>query len=538
MRVIVLENGSMISDITCDREAVYVGSGDTCTIPLKDSRIGDRQVVIYPDADRGWVIEQLLSENPVQINGATITSRQELKTGDEIAIRDFVLRVFPEHAGQAVATPEISTSVNQLARFASFQLPPGTLVKKLDEPLTLLPAHLHRIGKLNLQLAQCTAVEPFMNIALQALLESFAAHKAWIGVRRVNYGSMDYVEGRLLTGKPTDLPDIGSKIQPRVADRAQFIQIHRVSQEDHTAVMAGPLAGPDGTLGMLYVDSGDTGRKFDLSDLDFFIGFSNLFAVQLDAILKENARNRDAMIDGQVSVVHEIQARLTPRKLPQWDGLQFGAFREPGRAHSGDVYDVVKLNNGMAAFMVAHTSATGAMPSMLIAQVQAAFRAAAMHQDAPHLFMQCMNWLLFDGQRDHPLDCIMAVADPNTGELRYCIAGELGAYIIGHRGDERPLMQPDASPSLGLAKTAPYQSRPEQLEPGESLVVFTPGVTTAKSRGDEPFGHERFVDILCDGFGQLASSMLKEMLTDLRSFTEGGSQPSDVTVLLMHRVAR
>ncbi len=65
---------------------------------------------------------------------------------------------------------------------------------------------------------------------------------------------------------------------------------------------------------------------------------------------------------------------------------------------------------------------------------------------------------------------------------------------------------------------------------------YTPGVTTAKNRRDETFGEGRYVNILCDGFRQLASSMLKEMLNDLRNFTEGGSQPDDITVLLAHRV--
>ena len=67
-------------------------------------------------------------------------------------------------------------------------------------------------------------------------------------------------------------------------------------------------------------------------------------------------------------------------------------------------------------------------------------------------------------------------------------------------------------------------------------MLFTPGVTTAKNRQGETFGEERFINILCDGFGQLASAMLKEMLTDLRNFTEGGQQPDDITVILAHRV--
>ncbi len=176
------------------------------------------------------------------------------------------------------------------------------------------------------------------------------------------------------------------------------------------------------------------------------------------------------------------------------------------------------------------------MPSMLISQLQAGFRSAAMHIDAPHIFMRCMKRLLYDGAKDHPLECFVGIIDPDTGEIRYAIAGTPGVYIIGQRGDERSLRPDQPAPSLGLVKAAVFPSTPEQLGHDETLVVFTPGVTTAKNRDGETFGEERFVNILCDGFGQLASSMLKELLTDLRNFTEGGSQPNDVTVLLTHRL--
>jgi hypothetical protein len=375
-----------------------------------------------------------------------------------------------------------------------------------------------------------------MDAALQALLETFAAQRVWMGVRRVNYGPMDYVEGRLLTGQTADLPEMGKSLRPRVLDRGQFVLIPRISPDERVSVLAGPLPGPDGSLGMAYIDTGDSQRIYDANDLDYFVPMLNFIAIHLHAIFEQLARNRAATVDGEVSVAHAIQSRITPRKLPQWETLQFGAFREPGREHTGDIYDVVRLSNKMAAFMVAHTSAPGPMPSMLIAQAQATFRSACMHLDAPHTFMRSLNFLLYDGQQDHPLDGFMGVIEPTTGKVRYAIAGRTGAYIIGQRGEERRLGPAEPNPSLGLSKSTAFALLPEQLEPGETLVLYTPGVTTAKNRHDEIFGEERFINLLCDGFGQLASNMLKEMLNGLRSFTEGGVQPNDITVLLAHRV--
>jgi phosphoserine phosphatase RsbU/P len=159
-----------------------------------------------------------------------------------------------------------------------------------------------------------------------------------------------------------------------------------------------------------------------------------------------------------------------------------------------------------------------------------------MHQDSPHVFLRSLNWLLYDGQEDHPLSCFAGIINPQTGELRYAMAGKTGAYVIGQRGEERRLGTPEPTPALGASRSTVYPLLSEQIEPKETIVLFTPGVTTAKNRQEETFGEGRFVNILCDGFGQLASAMLKEMLSDLRNFTAGGSQPDDITVLLAHRV--
>lgn len=540
MRLIITENGAMLSEVTIGREAVFVGSSPSCKVHLPDSRIAHQQIVVFPSGDGDWILEQLHPENPVHVNGMTVTQRTQLRLGDEISVREFMIRAYPateEASSAAGAAPEIGTSVAQLEKFAASRLPAGSIIKKPEEPLAIQSAQIQRIGRTNLLLARTDVPEQVMNVALQTLLETFSAQRAWIGIRRVNYGAMEYTEGRFINGKAADLTEIGDNLKPRVLDRNQFILVPRVSADDRTSILAGPLIGPDSTLGMIYIDGGpDTGKRFEIADLDYFMVVANLFAVQLDAVFKQIAKQRQAMVDGEVSVAHEIQARLTPRKLPQWPNLQFGAFREGGREHSGDIYDLLKLKNNHAAFMVAHTRVAGAVPSMLMGQAQAAFRSAVIHMDTPQVFMRCANWMFHDGQPDHPLECFVASIDPESGEMRYSVAGRLGAYIIGQRGDERSLLPAEPLPPLGMDKNASYPALTAQIEPGESLVVFTPGVTTAKNAAGEVFGEDRFVNILCDGFGQLASSMLKEMLTDLRAFTQGGSQPNDVTVLMAHRV--
>ncbi len=536
MRVVVLHAEATIAEITCDREAIYAGSQEDCRLLLDDERISPRQLVLYPAGQEGWIVEPLNADCQLQLNGQLLTEKAEINNGDELQICDYQIRVFPEETTSVNRQP-VSTSRAQLERFAQARLPAGTIVRRLNEPFTVPPAQLESLGRANVAVSGWTTIEEFLDAALQTLLGTLAAQRVWIGLRRMTYGPMEYEEGRLLTGQPTDMPKLAEELKPRVLDRGQFLLVPRISREERVAILAGPLLGPDSTLGMVWVDTGTSGRRYDQRALEHFVLLLNIFAYQLDAIFRATARNRAAMIEGQVSVAHEIQQRLTPRKLPQWENaLQFAAFREPGRERSGDIYDVVRLANDLAAFMIAHTTATGALPSMLMAQAQTAFRSGVMHQDNAAVCLRMLNWMTFDGQKDHPLSCFIGVIDPKSGLMRYSVAGDSGAYVIDQRGEERRLGALDPTPPLSMQKGTVYPLLSEELEPGDTIVLYTPGVVTASNRQEETFGEERFINILCDGFGQTPSAMLKEMLTDLRSFTEGGAQPDDITVLLGHRV--
>ncbi len=538
VRIIVLKQDAMVADLVCGREAIYLGTRETCQIQLDDDRVAAQQLVIYPDGSTGdWLVSQLDAAVDVKHNGELLIDRAPARTDDELVFLEYIVRIFPEFEPAAVDRGLVHTTKEQLEKYAATALPPLTITKKADDTLSVQRMIFTKAGRANLLVSQCTTPTEFIDVVMQALFTQFTAQRAWIGLRRVNYGPMEYVEGRFITGESAELPPIGDILQTRALDRSMFLLVPRISNELQVSVLAGPMLGPEGPLGMIYLDSGDSGRRFTIEELDEFIAITSIYGVQLHAIFQSIAKNRAALIEGSVSVTHEIQTFLTPRKLPQWEMLQFGAFREPGREHSGDIYDVVKLVNNLAAFFVAHTSQTGSLAPMLMAQAHAAFRCACMHQDNPAVYLRGLNWLVFDPGAPRTLNCFMGAVDPNSGEMRYGLAGDVGAYIIGSRGIERRLGGETAQPALGSERNIEYAVLSEQIEPGETLVLYTAGVTTARNRKEEVFGEERFLGILGDGFGQLASAMLKEMLSDLRGFTEGGKQPDDITVILAHRVA-
>ena len=125
MRLIVLQNDAMIADVICGTEAIYIGSREGSRVHLPDAQIAPQQAVVCPESDGSWQLRQLDTRLQVHVNGTVVPETARLKTGDEIRIQDYAIRVYPEYEEQPVARATMGTSRAQLERFAQASSHPG-----------------------------------------------------------------------------------------------------------------------------------------------------------------------------------------------------------------------------------------------------------------------------------------------------------------------------------------------------------------------------------------------------------------------------
>jgi len=249
MRLIVLQNEAMITDIVSEREAVYIGSREGCRVHLPEGRIAPQQAVVYPHASGGWLIEQLDTRCEIRLNGMTVALRADLKTGDEVCLQDYTIRVYPDYE-EVAPRAALGASRAALERFVQSKLPMGAILKRADEPLTVQAGQMDTLGRLGVAIGGCGTIEELMDAALSVLLSSFAAHRVWLGVRRVSYGPFEYEEGRFLTGQPADLPTVARDLKPRVLDRGQFILVLHLGDESPGDGYLAARQGEEAVLGI------------------------------------------------------------------------------------------------------------------------------------------------------------------------------------------------------------------------------------------------------------------------------------------------
>jgi serine phosphatase RsbU (regulator of sigma subunit) len=345
---------------------------------------------------------------------------------------------------------------------------------------------------------------------------------------------MEYIESRHANGKTASDPPLLPAFEYRCGDRGQYCCIVKSESPTVESAMCVPLMGGRSILGMLYVDSRIDSPPYSTEELDLFSVFATIIARQLECIVREQVRLQEAVRAGEWSFMRELQACMDPTSAPQWDGLQVAVYCRPGLEGAGDLYDIMRLPNGLASFMCARVKGSPTVAAIAMAEVRAAFRYGGLHSDPPHVVMRAANWLLHDPLRPAAMSFFGVIMNPRTGALQYASSGDMGAVLIDQRGEVRSLVQPGV-PEVGAAKDTAYVASAGRLQAGESLVMYTPGCLTITDEQGQNLSRERLEDAVGDGFGQPASTALDELLSDLKGFFKEGRQPDDITLMVLHR---
>ncbi len=537
MRVLVKEGEAVLADLSFEDEQIVIGSEPTCAIHLPDFRVSKRNAAIDRGEDNGWTIESLDYSNAISVNNHVLIERVPLQNGDEISLHGYMLKVYLDADLDRHTREDTQLNAEELAKIKQYPLPAGSIVKRGFDPVTLPMAELKRSARLGLQLSACRDIHELVDVSLRLLLEVFNARVAWIGLRLAHGGELEIQGGRLPSGNSCGETPVVELLRYRCMDRSQHICVRKVRDvEDIGSAMAVPLPTDSGTLGMIYVDRGVKARRFQIPDLDFMSVIATRIGAKLEELVAHRQQRSAAVSTTEVSVVHAIQAKLDPKAAPAFKNFQLAAYSRSGQEHPGDVYDVMRHpDTGITGFLLGHVNGTGALLALSMARLHSTFRVGFLHNDPPHALARTLNWLMYDEKDPATVDAIFLLIDRNSGQVKYCRAGKIGAFIVNVQGQPRALQGAEA-PSIGQVRSYEYVSRMEQIAPGETLALYSRGVATPSNASGDRFGEKRFIEMVCDGFCQLPSTTMEDITHELATFFADGKHPDDITIVLLHRI--
>jgi serine phosphatase RsbU (regulator of sigma subunit) len=225
-------------------------------------------------------------------------------------------------------------------------------------------------------------------------------------------------------------------------------------------------------------------------------------------------------------------ARLAPETLPAYEGFDIGWVYEPGSGMmAGDFYDVFPTGPNRLAVVIGDVAGHGMEPSITAFQVKHVLRTFLRQYRDPAQALEELNKTLSTmGRPEDMVSVCTVIFDTEANTMRHASAGHPPAFVWQH-GDMRPLRA--TGPLLALDPTAGYFSRDLPLEVGDLVVLYTDGLTEARS-GGQLFGEDRVAHIVRRDPGQDTTVLCKTLLEAARDF----SSPlhDDVAILAIRRV--
>jgi PAS domain S-box-containing protein len=291
------------------------------------------------------------------------------------------------------------------------------------------------------------------------------------------------------------------------------------------SLMVVPMMVGERITGTITIATDESGRRLQPADLELAVGLGRRAGIAL-----ENARLHAV----RSHIATTLQRGLLPPSLPVVPGLTIAArFRAAGETTEvgGDFYDLFPARG---AWVVVMGDVTGKGPAAaaITALARYTMRTAAAYEDSPARILDRLNRALADDPDRRQICtavCVRLVPAGGRVELTVCCGGHPPPFVVDPGGGAEPAGP--LGPLLGAFPDARWTERELTLEAGQSLVLYTDGVTDTRGHG-ERFGQERLARTLAEVATRDADEVAAHVDEALRAF-EVGPQRDDVALLVL-----
>ena len=219
--------------------------------------------------------------------------------------------------------------------------------------------------------------------------------------------------------------------------------------------------------------------------------------------------------------------------MPEIPGLRISAANISSKQVGGDYYDVLALPDGRYIIAIGDVSGKGSPAALLMANLQATIRALVPLNLSLSELTGRVNDLMCENTGGNKfVTFFWGAIDREIRSLSYVNAGHNYPYLIHHDGSFDRLDK--GGMILGVMKTpVPYEEAVVPCRPGDTLVLFTDGVSEAMSTVQEEYGEERLERALRGALAGTAQEILEAVHRDVLVHTHGAPQSDDITLMVL-----
>ncbi|HLF74111.1 MAG TPA: SpoIIE family protein phosphatase [Anaerolineales bacterium] len=251
--------------------------------------------------------------------------------------------------------------------------------------------------------------------------------------------------------------------------------------------------------------------------------------VCLDHYSEEERRRLEA----ELELSQIVQRALLPQQIPDILGVELAAFHRPSEIIGGDYFDFFRYRDGTHGLVIADVSGHGVSAAMLMSSLQTALRTIAPESDSPAEILERINrFYIHNINFTTFVTVFLARFDPANLILTYVNAGHNPPAIRRKGYSEITWLRPTA-PAIGLVEEFHPRTESVGFSKGDSLLLYTDGVTEVLNASNNEFGSERLAEVLLQKDGLTAVDTLQLIRQGVNAFGNNRPLADDVTMIAL-----
>jgi sigma-B regulation protein RsbU (phosphoserine phosphatase) len=248
-----------------------------------------------------------------------------------------------------------------------------------------------------------------------------------------------------------------------------------------------------------------------------------------NARLYEELAEREKRMEDDLKAAHELQSLLLPTRAPEFQGLEVAVGLRPARGISGDVYDFFERSDHHVIIAFGDVSGKGAAAALYGALVSGLLRTIAPGKRSPSDLLRALNEALIERKVEaRYVTLLVLMWHPHSGQFSMANAGALPPMVC--RGGEILKLQVEGVP-VGLLESREYDEVPLQTKSGDTIVLYSDGITDHLSLGGEEYGRGRLARVVRTHCERTPQEIVQAIFEDMDRFATKAFDDQTILVL-------
>lgn len=425
-----------------------------------------------------------------------------------------------------------------------FHLPTAEVYERKQSELT----SLHNLSRL---VTQVFDFSDLVNTVTSMTLEVVGAKSAWLELVKEPGANgtvaVEIVSNRNISYQMIEAvtADDDSSIRRLVFESKRALLIDDTANDRRTrhikkhgvsigSLLSVPLVSHGEPIGFLHATK-DFEFGFDQDDIDVMTTFADHVTIAIEnSKLIEKSLKRERY-QQEMMVAQQMQKRLLPQRVPQFDCLEIAAVSEPSMEVGGDYYDFVKLDGDRLGVVVGDVSGKGVSAAFYMAEVKGIFQSLSKLCSSPRELLLRSNQSLTESlERKAFISLLYGIIDMRRGILTVARAGHCPMIHIS--GLESTMVRPSGI-GLGLTNDRRFDEATQEttieLKRDDLCVFYTDGINESRNAEGEEFGFDRLVQAALGSRLRSAEEIKQTILTDIRNYTGDSAYGDDMTLVVL-----